>query len=183
MEKTMSRLKEKYYQEVVPQLQKEFGYKNPMQVPKMVKIVVNAGLGEAIQNAKILEGAVRDIAAITGQKPMVTRAKKSIAGFKLRAGMAIGCKVTLRNNRMYEFFDRLTNIALPRVRDFRGVSANAFDGRGNYSLGIREHLIFPEVNYDQIEKVIGLGIVIVTTAENDEVGRELLRLLGMPFRN
>lgn len=183
MEKTMSRLKEKYYQEVVPQLQKEFGYKNPMQVPKMVKIIVNAGLGEAIQNAKILEGAVRDIAAITGQKPMVTRAKKSIAGFKLRAGMAIGCKVTLRDNRMYEFFDRLTNIALPRVRDFRGVSANAFDGRGNYSLGIREHIIFPEVNYDQIEKVIGLGIVIVTTAENDEVGRELLRLLGMPFRN
>lgn len=183
MEKTMSRLKEKYYQEVVPQLQKEFGYKNPMQVPKMVKIVVNAGLGEAIQNAKILEGAVRDIAAITGQKPMVTRAKKSIAGFKLRAGMAIGCKVTLRDNRMYEFFDRLTSVALPRVRDFRGVSANAFDGRGNYSLGIREHIIFPEVNYDQIEKVIGLGIVIVTTAENDEVGRELLRLLGMPFRN
>jgi large subunit ribosomal protein L5 len=154
-----------------------------MQVPKMVKIVVNAGLGEAIQNAKLLEGAVRDIALITGQKPMVTRARKSIAGFKLRAGMAIGCKVTLRDNRMYEFFDRLTNVALPRVRDFRGVSTHAFDGRGNYSLGIREHIIFPEVNYDQIEKVFGLGVVIVTTAGTDEVGRELLRLLGMPFRN
>ncbi|RMF88517.1 MAG: 50S ribosomal protein L5 [Nitrospinota bacterium] len=178
----MSRLRERYMQEVVPQLQREFGYKNPMQVPKIVKIVVNAGLGEASRDAKLLEGAMRDLALITGQRPMITRAKKSIAGFKLRAGMPVGCKVTLRQDRMYEFLDRLINVALPRVRDFKGVSANAFDGRGNYCLGIREHTIFPEVNLDQVEKVFGLGVIITTTAETDEEGRELLRLLGMPFR-
>ena len=162
---------------------KHFGYRNVMQVPKLEKIVVNMGLGEAIQNIKILDSAVQELTGITGQKAVITKAKKSIAQFKLRKGMPIGCMVTLRKERMYEFFNRLVNTALPRVRDFKGVSGKSFDGRGNYALGIREQLVFPEIHYDKIDKVKGMNIVIMTTAKSDEEGKELLRLLGMPFRN
>lgn len=162
---------------------KRFNYRNKMEVPKLEKIVINMGLGEAIQNIKILDSAVKELSLITGQKPVITKAKKSIAQFKLRTGMPIGCMVTLRKERMYEFFNRLVNVALPRVRDFKGLSGKSFDGRGNYALGIREQLIFPEIHYDNIDKVKGMNIVIVTTAKTDEEGKELLRLLGMPFRN
>lgn len=178
-----ARLRLRYREEVIPALMKEFGYKNPMQVPRIEKVVVNMGLGEAIANAKLLDGAVDQLAAITGQKPVVTRARKSIANFKLREGQSIGAMVTLRSHRMYEFLDRLMNIALPRVRDFKGVSGKAFDGAGNYTLGVREQIIFPEINYDKIEKIKGMNITIVTSAKNDEEGRALLRLLGMPFRS
>lgn len=179
----MAKLKEIYQEKVVPALMKRFNYKNRMEVPKLQKIVVNMGLGEAIQNIKILDSAVNEISLITGQKPVITKAKKSIAQFKLRTGMPIGCMVTLRKERMYEFFNRLVNVALPRVRDFKGLSGKSFDGRGNYALGIREQLIFPEIHYDKIDKVKGMNVVIVTTAKTDEEGKELLRLLGMPFRN
>lgn len=179
----MARLKEYYLKNVVPALKEEFNYKNPMQVPKMEKIVVNMGLGEAIQNTKIIDNAVQELAMITGQKPVVTKAKKSIATFKLRQGMSIGCCVTLRKEIMYEFFDRLVNVALPKVRDFRGISANAFDGRGNFSIGLQEQIIFPEIEYDKIEKVKGMNITIVTTAKTDEEARALLRLMGVPFKN
>jgi large subunit ribosomal protein L5 len=179
----MAKLKEVYQEKAVPALMKRFNYKNRMEVPKLEKIVVNMGLGEAIQNIKILDSAAQEISQITGQKPVITKAKKSIAQFKLRTGMSIGCMVTLRKERMYEFFNRLVNIALPRVRDFKGLSGKSFDGRGNYSLGIREQLIFPEIHYDKIDKVKGMNIVIVTTAKTDEEGKELLKLLGMPFRN
>lgn len=178
----MPRLKELYREQVVPTLQKELGYKNVMEVPRLEKIVVNAGVGEALQSAKALDAVVQDLMIITGQKPIVTRARRSIAGFKLREGNPIGVKVTLRGNRMWDFLDRLCNIALPRQRDFRGVSADAFDGRGNYSLGLREQLVFPEIKYDKIDKIRGLEITIVTTAKTDEEGYHLLRLLGMPFR-
>jgi len=179
---TVARLKDKYKNEVVPGMIKKFGYKNIMQVPKLEKVVINVGLGEAIQNSKAIDAAVEDIMAITGQRPVVTKAKKSIAAFKLRQGMSIGAKVTLRGERMYDFVDKLFNIALPRVRDFRGVSPKSFDGRGNYSMGIREQLIFPEIVYDKIDKVRGMDITFVTTAKTDEEARELLRLMGMPFR-
>jgi len=175
------RLKEFYRKEVIPALMKEFGYRNVMEVPRLKKVVVNVGVGEALQDAKALDHAVQDIATITGQRPIVTRAKKSIAGFKLRAGMPIGVKVTLRGDRMYDFLDRLFNVALPRRRDFRGVSPDSFDGRGNYTLGLREQLVWPEINYDSIDKVRGMEITIVTTAKTDEEGRRLLELLGMPF--
>lgn len=177
-----ARLKEKYSKEVAPALMKKFAYRSPMQLPKIEKIVINMGVGEAAQNPKILDGAVEDLTRIAGQKPVVTRAKKSIAGFKLREGMPIGCKVTLRGERMYYFLDKLINVSLPRVRDFRGVSPKAFDGRGNYSLGLKEQLVFPEIEYDKIDKVRGMDIIIVTTAETDEEGRELLTQFGMPFR-
>lgn len=177
----MSRLKDLYTQEIVPKMIEKFGYKNVMQVPKIEKVVVNVGVGEAIANAKALDAAVSDITAITGQKPIITKAKKSIAVFKLREGMSIGCKVTMRGERMYQFMDRLINISLPRVRDFHGVSPKAFDGRGNYTLGIKEQVIFPEIEYDKIDKVRGLEVVVVTTAKTDEEARELLRLMGMPF--
>ncbi len=176
------RLLQRYKEEVVPALMERFGYKNVMQVPKIEKVVVNIGLGEALQNPKALDNAARDLATITGQKPLVTRARKSIATFKLRKGNPIGLKVTLRGKRMYDFLDRLFNVALPRVRDFRGVSPDSFDGRGNYTLGLREQLIFPEIDYDQVDRVRGMEVTIVTTAETDEEARELLRLLGMPFR-
>ena len=179
----MAKLREVYQEKVVPGLMKRFQYKNKMEVPKLEKIVINMGLGEAIQNIKILDSAVQEISQITGQKPVITKAKKSIAQFKLRTGMPIGCMVTLRKERMYEFFNRLVNVTLPRVRDFKGLSGKSFDGRGNYALGLREQLIFPEIHYDKIEKVKGMNIVIVTTAKTDEEGKELLRLLGMPFRN
>lgn len=179
----MNRLKEKYLNEVVPSLQARFKYKNSMQVPKLEKVVINMGVGEAKENPKAIDSAVEDLATISGQKPIVTKAKKSVAAFKVRQGMSIGCKVTLRGDRMYEFADKLFNIALPRVRDFRGVPGNSFDGRGNYSLGIREQLIFPEINYDKIDKVRGMEITFVTTAKTDEEAKELLRLLGMPFSN
>jgi large subunit ribosomal protein L5 len=179
----MARLKELYQQQIVPQLKKELGYQNLMQVPRLTKIVVNMGLGDAVQNPKLLDSGVADITQITGQKPIVTRAHKSIANFKLREGVPIGCAVTLRGVRMYEFFDRLVSVALPRVRDFRGVSENAFDGRGNYSLGIREHTIFPEINVDKVDQVKGFSISLVTTAKTDAEGRALLRALGMPFRS
>ena len=179
----METLKERYEREVIPQLVKRFGYKNVMQAPRLERIVINMGLGEAIQNIKILDSAVEEIGLITGQRPVITKARKSIAQFKLRKGMPIGCMVTLRKDRMYEFFNRLVNVALPRVRDFRGVSGKSFDGRGNYAFGIREQLIFPEVDYDKIDKVKGMNIIIVTTAKTDEEGKELLKLLGMPFRN
>jgi large subunit ribosomal protein L5 len=179
----MAKLKETYQETVVPTLMKRFSYKNRMQVPKLNKIVINMGLGEAIQNIKILDSAVQEISQITGQKPVITKAKKSIAQFKLRTGMPIGCMVTLRKERMYEFFNRLVNVTLPRVRDFKGLSGKSFDGRGNYALGIREQLIFPEIHYDKVDKVKGMNIVIVTTAKTDEEGKELLKLLGMPFRN
>jgi len=178
----MARLYELYKNEISPKMMEKYQYKNVMQVPKIEKIVVNVGVGEAIQNPKALDGAVNDLMAITGQKPVVNKAKKSIAGFKLREGMSIGCKVTLRGERMYEFLDKLINIVLPRVRDFRGVSPQAFDGRGNYSLGIKEQTIFPEIEYDKIDKIRGLEVVIVTTAKTDEEARELLRSMGMPFR-
>lgn len=179
----MSQLKQIYHQEVVPKLMETFRYVNIMQVPKLRKIVLNMGLGEAIQNIKVLETASDELKAIAGQQPVITRAKKSIAAFKLREGMPIGCMVTLRHQRMYDFLQKLVNVALPRVRDFRGVSGKAFDGRGNYALGIREHIIFPEIDYDKIDKIRGLNISIVTSARTDEEGKELLRLLGMPFRN
>ena len=178
----MPRLKEKYKNEVVPALIERFKYANVMQVPKLEKIVVNIGVGEAVADPKTLDFAVRDLEAITGQKAIITRAKKSIAAFKLRAGMPIGCKVTLRGDRMYEFFDRLVNAALSRVRDFRGVSSKSFDGRGNYSLGIREQLIFPEIDYDKVDKIRGVEITVATTAKTDEEAYELLKLMGVPFR-
>lgn len=177
----MSRLKEKYKNEVVPALMNKFGYKSIMQVPKVEKIVVNMGVGDAVQNSKALDAAVEELAIITGQKPVITRAKKSIAGFRLRAGMPIGAKVTLRGDRMYDFLDKLVSIALPRVRDFRGVSKKAFDGRGNYTLGVKEQLIFPEIDFDKVNRTRGLDIVIVTTANTDEEARELLTQFGMPF--
>jgi len=177
----LSRLKEQYQTEVVDAMMKKFGYKNKMQVPKLEKVVINMGVGEAKENAKVLESAVSDLEKITGQKAVVTRAKKSVANFKLREGMSIGCKVTLRGKRMYEFVDRLINLALPRVRDFRGVNPNAFDGRGNYALGIKEQLIFPEIEYDKIDKIRGMDVVIVTTAKTDEEARELLTQFNMPF--
>jgi large subunit ribosomal protein L5 len=177
----MPRLKEKYEREVVPALKEEFKYVNSMQVPCVAKIVVNVGLGEAIANAKALDAAVKDVSEITGQRPVVTRAKKSIAAFRLRTGMAIGAMVTLRGDRMWEFLDRLCNVALPRVRDFQGVSAKAFDGRGNYTLGLKEQIIFPEIDYDKVDKVRGMEISLVTTARTDEESRRLLGLLGMPF--
>lgn len=176
-----SRLKTLYKDEIVDAMIKKFGYKNIMEVPKLDKIVVNIGVGEAKENAKVLESAVRDLEIITGQKPIVTKAKKSIANFKIREGMSIGCKVTLRGEKMYNFLDRLVNLALPRVRDFRGVNPNSFDGRGNYSLGIKEQLIFPEIEYDKIDKVRGMDVIFVTTAKTDEEARELLRLFNMPF--
>ena len=182
LETKPARLKIRYRKEGVPSLMKEFGFKNPNQVPRLDKIVINMGLGEALANNKILESAVDQLGALTGQRPVVTRARKSIANFKLRQGQAIGAAVTLRNDRMYEFIDRLINVALPRVRDFKGVSSKAFDGKGNYTLGVREQIIFPEINYDQIEKVKGLNISFVTTARNDEQGLALLRHFGLPFR-
>jgi large subunit ribosomal protein L5 len=175
------RLKQRYREEVVPALVKEFGYENVMQAPRLEKIVVNVGLGEAIQNAKALDSAAEDVSAITGQRPVITRAKKSIAAFKLRKGMSIGLTVTVRGDRMYELLDRMVNAALPRIRDFQGVSPYSFDGRGNYSLGIKEQLIFPEVDYDKIERIRGLQVTVVTTARSDEEGKRLLELLGMPF--
>jgi large subunit ribosomal protein L5 len=179
----MSQLKAFYHETVVPKLKDKFSYTNPMQIPKIQKIVLNMGLGEAIHNIKIIESAVEELKQISGQQPVVTRAKKSIAAFKLREGMPIGCMVTLRKNRMYDFLNKLINVALPRVRDFRGVSGKAFDGAGNYSLGIKEQLIFPEIDYDKIDKIKGLNISIVTTARSNEEGKELLRLMGMPFKN
>jgi large subunit ribosomal protein L5 len=181
--KPMSQLKNIYEKEIVPKLMDAFGYKNRMQVPRLDKIVLNMGLGEAIQNIKVLDAAAEELKAIAGQKPIITRAKKSIAAFKLREGMPIGCMVTLRHLRMYDFYYKLVNIALARVRDFRGVSTKAFDGRGNYSLGIKEHIIFPEIDYDKIDKIKGLNISIVTTAQTDDEGRQLLSLMGMPFKN
>lgn len=179
----MARLKERYRGEVVPQMTKAFGYRNIMQVPKIEKVVVNVGAGEAKDNAKLMDQLVSDLAEITGQKPVVTRAKKSIANFHLREGMPVGCRVTLRGERMYEFLDRMINVALPRVRDFKGISGKGFDGRGNYTLGIQEHIIFPEIDLEKVEKVKGMNVCINTTARTDEEGKELLRLLGMPFRN
>ena len=178
----VSRIHQYYHDEVVPALQQRFGYSNIMEVPRLNKIVLNMGLGEAIQNAKLLDGGMEQLAIISGQKPVITKARKSIAAYKLREGMSIGVKVTLRRDRMYDFFDRLVNVALPRVRDFRGVTANAFDGRGNYTLGVEEQVIFPEIDYDKIEKIKGIAVTIVSSARTDAEGRELLRLLGMPFR-
>ncbi len=178
----MSRLKDLYNDEIKEAMTKKFGYKNIMEIPKLDKIVINMGVGEAKENSKVLEAAVKDLTAISGQKPVITKSKKSIANFKLREGQAIGCKVTLRGDRMYEFADRLINIALPAVRDFRGVSADSFDGRGNYALGIKEQIIFPEIEYDKVDKVRGMDIIFVTTARTDEEARELLNLFGMPFR-
>lgn len=177
----MSRMKEKYSDEVAKGLMEKFGYKNIMEIPKIEKVVLNMGVGEAVSNPKVLDIAVNDMMIIAGQKPVVTRAKKSIAAFKIREGMPIGAKVTLRGQRMYEFLDKLLNIALPRVRDFRGVSPKSFDGRGNYTMGIKEQLIFPEIEYDKVDKVRGMDIIIVTTAKTDEEARELLKLMGMPF--
>ncbi|MFA6309708.1 MAG: 50S ribosomal protein L5 [Clostridia bacterium] len=177
----MVRLKEKYVKEIIPALQSKFKYKSPMQTPKLEKVVLNMGVGDVKDNPKAMDSAVNDMAIIAGQKPQITKAKKSISNFKLRQGMSIGCKVTLRGERMYEFVDKFLNIALPRVRDFRGVSVNSFDGRGNYSLGIKEQLIFPEIDYDKIDKIRGMDIDFVTTAKNDEEAKELLRLFGMPF--
>ncbi len=179
----MSQMKEYYEKEVMPALVDTFKYGNIMQVPKLEKIVLNIGMGEAIQNIKVLDSAVEELTAVAGQRPVITRAKKSIAAFKLRTGMPIGCMVTLRKHRMYDFLNKLVNIALPRVRDFRGVSGNAMDGRGNYSLGIKEQIIFPEIDYDKIDKIKGMNITIVTTAKTDEEGKELLKKLGMPFKN
>ena len=179
----MSQLKQFYENEVAPKLTEAFGYKNAMQVPMLKKIVLNMGLGEAIQNIKLLDSAVEELKVISGQKPVITRAKRSIAAFKLREGMPIGCMVTVRREKMYDFYSKLVNIALPRVRDFRGISGKAFDGRGNYSLGIKEQLIFPEIDYDKIDKIKGLNITIVTSANTDEEGKLLLKLMGMPFRN
>ncbi len=177
----MARLKEKYNTEIVPQLMSKFSYSSVMQVPRLEKVVINMGLGEAIQNVKLLESAQKEIADITGQKPVVTKARKAIANFKLRQGMPIGCKVTLRRERMYEFIDRLLNLALPRIRDFKGVSSKAFDGRGNYALGIREQIIFPEIEYDKIDKIKGMNIIINTSARTDEEAKALLEMMGMPF--
>ena len=177
-----ARLKKKYYSDVVPALVKRFGYRNALQAPRLDKIVVNMGVGDALQNIKLLDAAAGDLAAITGQKPAIRRARRSIANFKLRAGVAIGCAVTLRGDRMYEFYDRLTNVAIPRIRDFRGLSTKSFDGRGNYTIGLTEQIIFPEVNYDKVAKVRGMDVTIVTTARTDEEGLELLRLMQMPFR-
>ena len=177
-----NRLLERYRKEIVPALMEEFGFKTPMRVPRVTKVVLNVGVGEALDNAKALDGAVEDLRTITGQQPVITRARRSIAGFKLREGRAIGVKVDLRGERMWAFLDRLMNVALPRTRDFRGVSPDAFDGRGNYTLGVREQLLFPEIDYDKIDKVRGFEVTIVTTARNDEEGRRLLALLGMPFR-
>ena len=177
----MSRLKDLYKDEIVDAMIKKFGYKNIMEVPKLDKIVINMGVGEAKENAKVLDSAVKDLETITGQKVVLTRAKNSVANFKIREGMPIGCKTTLRGEKMYDFMDRLVNLALPRVRDFRGVSADSFDGRGNYALGVKEQLIFPEIEYDQVEKVRGMDVIVVTTAKTDEEARELLRLFGMPF--
>jgi len=178
-----ARLQERYRNEIVPQLVREFGYTSAMQAPRLSKVVINIGLGEAIQNAKALDAAAKDVMTITGQKPVVTKAKKSIAAFKLRAGMAIGVMVTLRGERMYDFVDKLISIALPRVRDFQGVSPNSFDGRGNYNIGLREQLVFPEIDYDSIDKLRGLQVTIATSARNDEEARRLLQLMGMPFRS
>ena len=178
----MDRLQEKYQKEVVPALTEKFGYKNVMQLPKVEKIIINMGVGEAVGNPKALDSAVSDLTIISGQKPLLTRAKKSLAAWKLREGMPIGCKVTLRGERMYQFLDKFMNVALPRVRDFRGVSGTAFDGRGNYAVGLKEQLIFPEIEYDKIDKIRGMNIVIVTTAQTDEEARELLKLMGMPFK-
>lgn len=180
--KKVSRLKEKYEQEVVPALMDKFGYKNRLQVPRLEKVVINMGLGEAIANPKAIDAAVKDLETITGQRPVVTRAKKSVAAFKVREGMKIGAKVTLRGTRMYDFADKFMNIALPRVRDFRGVSPKSFDGRGNYTIGVKEQLMFPEIEYDKIDRVRGMDITFVTTAGTDEEARELLRLMGMPFQ-
>jgi large subunit ribosomal protein L5 len=179
----MARLKDRYRQEILPQLVKEFNFSNMMQAPRIVKVVVNVGVGEALTNAKALDATVEDITSITGQKPIITKARKSIATFKLREGRAIGVKVTLRGDRMWQFLDRLCNVALPRIRDFRGISPDAFDGRGNYTLGLREQLVWPEIPYDKIDKVRGMEISIVTTAHSDEEGRRLLELIGMPFRS
>jgi len=178
----VARLQKKYNEEVKPALMKKFNYKNEMEVPRLEKIVINMGVGEAKENPKFLDEAMKDLTMISGQKPVITRAKKSIASFKIRQGMPIGCKVTLRGKRMYEFFDKLVNVALPRVRDFNGVSPKSFDGRGNFALGIKEQLVFPEISYDDVETVRGMDIIITTTAETDEEARELLRLLGMPFK-
>jgi large subunit ribosomal protein L5 len=179
----MSQLKDFYNSEVIPKLKKQFKYSNTAQIPKLEKVVLNMGLGEAIHNNKLLESAVEELKVISGQRPVITRAKKSIAAFKLRAGMPIGCMVTLRRKRMWDFLQKLVNIALPRVRDFRGISGKAFDGAGNYSLGIKEHIIFPEIDYDKIDKIKGLNVSIVTSAKTNKEGKELLKLLGMPFRN
>ncbi|MBJ6801796.1 50S ribosomal protein L5 [Geomonas propionica] len=179
----MARLAELYNKEMVPQLMKDHNYGNIMEVPKLVKIVLNMGLGEAIQNVKILDSAAEELGAIAGQKPVITKAKKSIAGFKLRQGMPIGCSVTLRREKMYEFLDRLISVSLPRVRDFKGINGKGFDGKGNYSLGIKEQLIFPEIDYDKVDKIKGLNITIVTTAKTDAEGKALLKLMGLPFRN
>jgi large subunit ribosomal protein L5 len=178
----LDRLQEKYQKEVVPALTEKFGYKNVMQLPKVEKVIINMGVGEAVGNPKALDAAVSDLTIISGQKPLLTRAKKSLAAWKLREGMPIGCKVTLRGERMYQFLDKFMNVALPRVRDFRGVSGTAFDGRGNYAVGLKEQLIFPEIEYDKIDKIRGMNIVIVTTAQTDEEARELLKLMGMPFK-
>ncbi len=177
-----NRLRDEYENRIVGELTKKFGYKNVMQVPKLAKIVINMGVGEAKENSKVLDAAMSDLAIISGQKPIQTKAKNSVANFKIREGQAIGCKVTLRGDRMYEFFDRLVNLALPRVRDFRGVNPNAFDGRGNYALGIKEQLIFPEIEYDKVDKVRGMDVIVVTTANTDEEARELLGAFGMPFK-
>ncbi len=179
----MARLKEYYVKEIVPSLIKDFGYKNRMQVPKIVKIVVNMGVGEAIQNTKIVDKAAEELGLITGQRPIITKAKRSIATFKLRKGMSIGCCVTLRQERMYEFFDRLVNAAIPRIRDFRGISPGSFDGRGNFAMGLQEQIIFPEIDYDKVEKARGMNIVIVTTAKTDAEARQLLKYLGVPFKS
>jgi large subunit ribosomal protein L5 len=179
----MSRLKQRYTKEIAPAMSKEYGYKNVMAIPKLEKIVINIGLGEAIQNAKLLDNAADELGQIAGQRPVITRAKKSIASFKLRKGMSIGCSVTLRGERMFEFLDRLVNTALPRVRDFRGLSTKSFDGRGNYTLGLRDQLIFPEIDYARVSKIKGMNICVVTTAKTDDEARTLLRLFGMPFRN
>ena len=178
----MAVLRDRYFQEIVPQLREQYQYKSPMQIPRIVKIILNMGLGEAIQNVKILDSASAELSQISGQKPVITKARQSIAAFKLRKGMPIGCMVTLRGHRMYEFFDKLVNVALPRVRDFRGISSKALDGRGNYTLGIKEHLIFPEIDYDKIDKIKGMNITIVTTAKTDDEARTLLALMGMPFK-
>lgn len=176
------RIEEKYKKETVPALMKRFSYKNVMQVPRMEKIVINVGMGDAIQNAKLMDAVTGDIAAITGQKPVIRRATKAISNFKLRAGLPIGCMVTLRKARMYEFFDRLVNVTIPRIRDFRGISPNSFDGRGNYNLGLVEQIIFPEIDYDKVEKIMGMNVTVVTSAKTDEEGFELLKSMGVPFR-
>ncbi len=179
----MAVLRDRYSQEIVPQLREQYQYKSPMQIPRLSKIILNMGLGEAIQNVKILDSATAELSQISGQKPVITKARQSIAAFKLRKGMPIGCMVTLRGDRMYEFFDKLVNVALPRVRDFRGISSKALDGRGNYTLGIKEHIIFPEIDYDKIDKIKGMNITIVTTAKTDDEARTLLALMGMPFKH